>query len=101
MNCKPGDIAIIIQPPLAGRMVEVLYRAPNQSFRLPDGYLHSTPSTLNQWVIKSLAAPFEARIGGGPGIRKTEYAACDDRYLRPLPGKLEDDEVEDARELTT
>ena len=42
MNCKPGDIAVVIGASrFAGRLVEVLYAAPQNDFYLPDGCCHS------------------------------------------------------------
>lgn len=100
MNCKPGDLAIIIRQPYAGLMVEVLYAAPTESYEMPDGQWHvgSRPET---WVVKSLGSAFVTRrliegVPVGPGV--SQYGACIDSALRPLPGKLEDEEIED--ELT-
>lgn len=60
MNCKPGDLAIIISESkdpsnghMAGRLVEVLYIGPSQGFTLPDGRPHTACSSA-EWVCKSL-----------------------------------------------
>lgn len=99
MNCKPGDLAIIIKPPLAGRLVEVMYSAPGRRFVLPDGYWHATPSTPDQWVIRSLGSPFDARMRPTGRERKAMYAAIADKYLRPLPGDTEQETQEKCEQL--
>ncbi len=91
MNCKPGDLAIIIKDAntakTAGMLVEVLHLAPMRDFRLPDGEWHLHPSTPDQWVCKlghAVAAPMYKR-GHPTGTRMAHYGCISDRYLRPLP----------------
>lgn len=98
MNCKPGDLAMIIRSPYAGMMVEVLYLAPTVPHVLPDGYPHVACKPA-EWVVKSLGSPFVLRTDASTR-RIAMYACCFDSALRPLPGKLEDEQVEDQRELT-
>lgn len=95
MNCKPGDLAIIIRAPFAGMMVEVLYEAPRVRHTLPDGHEH-VACPPGEWVVKSVGSPFHVRIGSGikRSTRVTSYACCIDSALRPLPGELEAEEIE-------
>jgi hypothetical protein len=101
MNCKPGDLAIIIREsedalsnPMAGRMVEVLYANPSHSFELPDG-THHEPGLPGFWVCKSLGSPWNAPVKNN-AHRLCMYGSIPDRVLRPLPGveALESIEVE-------
>lgn len=80
MNCKPGDIAIIIGSSIyAGRLVEVLYVAPTVSHDLPNGVPHSAGTDAGTWVLKSLGTPFPGTMGDGM------YGCGKDVALRPLP----------------
>ena len=87
MNCKPGDIAIVVGGnPYAGRLVEVLYAAPvGQEFQLPDG-VTAAPTLPGRWVIKSLGSPFPAPMRSGC-TRAARYGVGSDSFLRPLPGQ--------------
>ncbi len=98
MNCKPGDLAVIVRmrDPVArhfiGRFVVVLHAAPAHSFVLPDGYPH-VASPPNYWLCK-----FQSPIGvpiRGPGPRNTMYASIHDECLRPIrdPGDDATDET--------
>jgi len=90
MNCKPGDLAIIIgkpthNPEALGMIVEVLYAAPLERFKLPDGTPHQAASALS-WVIR-LTRPLPLAWNT---VRKMgAYAVCPDSRLRPLPGEIE------------
>jgi hypothetical protein len=98
MNCKPGDLAIVIgSSKYSGRLVEVLFLAPNATFVLPNGQYHRVPDDNESWVVNILGSPIEAQFGGGVKKPVMQGVAADKR-LRPLPGKLEDEEIED--ELT-
>lgn len=87
MNCKPGDLAIIIRASeWSGWIVEVVSAAPAGDFTAPDG----TPFTdkrfeTHEWLIKA-PRPFGRRP-----YTRTCYALCGDSNLRPLPGALETD----------
>jgi hypothetical protein len=88
MNCKPGDLAIITQDaplcaaPLAGTLVEVL--EPGDMLR-----------NLGQcWICKFLSAPKE--IFGF----FHDSAHVPDCFLRPLPGDVEPEIVEQPEEVT-
>ncbi len=95
MNCKPGDIAVIIGvSKFAGMIVEVLYFAPIGSFALPDGYPACNESEHDCWVVKSLGSQFNANLNIGDrvtGQRKTMYGFGADRKMRPIRG-IEDGE---------
>lgn len=91
MNCKPGDLAIVIRDgrvaKVAGRVVEVLYATPGTHFRLPDGVWHE-PCNSQSWVchFPGSAVPVWNLSGQW---RETNYASVADCYLRPLPGNTE------------
>lgn len=96
MNCKPGDLAIIIRGRgLSGRIVEVVAPCPqNVSFRLPDGAMHD-PCTY-EWIVR-FQNPVEARMRVGEliGTRTTNYAPAPDSALRPITGLPIDEEITD------
>lgn len=97
MNCKPGDLAIVIgSSRYSGRLVEVLDLAPNAWFRLPNGQLHCPPGDNESWVVNVLGSPIATRVGGDGATRLVNQGVAPDSKLRPLPGKLEDEEIEDA-----
>ena len=96
MNCKPGDIAVVIGASrFAGRLVEVLYAAPQNDFYLPDGYCHSG-SAPNYWVLRTLGSLFGAPTEEHGFLRVTEYGVGADARLRPLRAvpKTFDDSIE-------
>lgn len=100
MNCKPGDLAIVIGgSDYAGRIVEVLHAAPSDDFfTLPDGYRHR-PVEPGCWVIRFLGSPVKAPVGtdyASARYRITRYGSCRDAGLRPLRG-LSDEEAEQIR----
>ncbi len=89
MNCKPGDLAVIVRtsnPMLIDRIVTVMYAAPaEQRFRLPDGFLHFAVPR-GYWVCE-FANPVEAKIGfetEATGARATKFAPVPDQNLRPI-----------------
>lgn len=90
MNCKPGDLAIIIKDAItaktAGMIVTVLYAAPtDREFTLPDGFGHNR-SMPNQWIVQ-FSSP--VKVWADYARQRTRlalYASVADRYLRPLPG---------------
>jgi hypothetical protein len=96
MNCKQGEIAIVVRskfvPDLLGRIVEVLHAAPSTgSFRLPNGQLHH-PLTDSRfcWVCK-FQSPVFAPSDTGP--IKTHYAPVPDECLRPIRDQPGEDEM--------
>lgn len=98
MNVKPGDLAFIIGGSrFAGRIVEVISRAPSGvSFQLPDGFAQCAQDY--EWVIRFVGSPVDAPVGTGGKFthsRKTLYACCPDRKLRPINGLPVDEEIAD------
>lgn len=90
MNCKPGDLAIMIADKRhAGRLVEVLYASPRSPHQLPDGF-QASGALPGYWVCLSLGSPFDAPIyciaTGERTWRAAMYASLPDWALRPLRG---------------
>lgn len=94
MNVKPGDLAYIVgSSKLAGRIVEVVSRAPQGvPFALPDGYTQAP--TDYEWVIRIVGAPVKAPTD--LGHRLANYGTAPDRLLRPISGVPVNDEVTDG-----
>jgi hypothetical protein len=96
MNCKPGDMAVIVRskftPELIGRIVEVLHIAPSYgSFRLPNGQLHAQlVDKRPRWVCK-FQNPVNAPTDIGP--KPTVYAPVPDECLRPIRDQPGEDEM--------
>jgi len=71
MNCKPGDLAVLIRVldsefnPNIGRIVEVLHRAPD---------LDGEPA----WTCRMVGSPGHTEIGA------SQQADARDRNLRPI-----------------
>lgn len=92
MNCKPGDLAVIVRfnpahPHLTGRIVEVIEAAPaGVRFRLPDGRLHNPCSPQGWIVLFQNPVDMTAMRGRADGL----YAVCPDFALRPLRDPGED-----------
>ncbi len=97
MNCKPGDLAVIIgsgekNPNSDGRFCEVLYASPiGCAHTLPNGVVTSG-SNAASWVIK-LSNPIMVLWNDGV-VRAADYASCPDARLRPIrdPGDDAKDE---------
>lgn len=88
MNCKPGDLAIVVSPrdPIyLGKLVEVLYAQPFWLFQLPDGQWHAAANEPGHWVLRLLGDPVWAPVGSS-GRRLTNYGCGRDAALKPLPG---------------
>ena len=87
MNCKPGDLAIVIKGHLLGKLVEVLYAPPPYIFRLPDDQRHA-PGRPGDWVCKILGAPVNgsAWVNDWPANRLAQYGVFGDHGLRPIRG---------------
>lgn len=91
MNCKPGDLAMIVgSSEYAGRIVDVLYAAPAYKFDLPDGYPHAGQPP-GKWVIR-FAREVRVPLVGWPH-RMAKYGCADDSKLRPLlPARKSDEQ---------
>lgn len=96
MNCKQGDLAVVIVPGRwHGVLVSVLHAAPvGEDFRLPDGFLQS-PCEPGMWVVEVLGSPVEVKVNGPLGHRLTRFGATSDSNLRPIrdPGDGARDET--------
>ena len=110
MNCKPGEMAIIVKDgkyeKLAGGIVEVLHAAPLRvEFDLPDGVAHAQVTISESWVCKSLGAQFPSPFCCADidvGFRMRLYAVIPDYALRPLRAefeKIEERESNEAKSL--
>lgn len=103
MNCKPGDLAIVIgarlTPEIIGAIVEVIGPAcDGQIFRSING-LRVTLKTEGRmtWVVRS-DRPLMWRMDSGRELYFSELPASD-RMLRPVSGLPITDEVtEDLKE---
>ena len=95
---EPGCLAIVIGDSIyAGRIVEVLYVAPADDFRLPDGKMHFGSEEIGHWVIK-FQSPVDAPLFIGDrqtGSRKTLFGVGSERKMRRLP---EVDETETSKQ---
>lgn len=96
MNCKPGDLAVIVRDEknlgLLGRICRVLHAASTSEFRLPDGYLH-VPCSAGRWAI-DFNEPINVPLRNG-NSRWTRFAVANDAALRPIrdPGDDAIDEM--------
>ena len=94
MNCKPGDLAVIIKPSLRGpqllgMIVTVLHAAPAHDFRLPDGYVQQG-GFPGYWVIE-FQRPIE--VPTTLGARMARYGTAPDFALRPIRNQPGADET--------
>lgn len=106
MNCKPGDLAIIIDsdsrtnPDTGGVLCDVLYHPTGEYFHLPDGTLSTASTPLSQrWVIR-LHRPITVRSLAG-GMRQATYAIYPDSKLRPIRDNPGQDETLQWRDVPT
>jgi len=85
MNCKPGDLAIVVsdKPHYNGRIVEVMFAPPSKHFTLPDGYPAVHEGTDPCWVIKFIGGTVAAPLATGV-TRQAWYGVGADSALRPL-----------------
>jgi hypothetical protein len=85
LRCWPGAIAYITHPREFGRLLEVISLAPPHQFTLPNGALclGSSNPEFPAWVVKAIGWKFRVRLESGAWAER-EYAACDDRWLRPI-----------------
>ena len=86
MNCKPGDLAVIVRCPdlwskFRGRIVQVLRIAPTHTFKLPDGYVNEG-CPANVWLCE-LQSPMTVPLAGGLSC-SARYVCIRDAALRPI-----------------
>jgi len=86
MNCKPGDLAVIVKfnpahPHITGRIVDVIEVAPTgHGFKLPDGKSHAA-CRAGSWVIRfHNPVNLNSIRGRASGL----FAVCPDHALRPI-----------------
>lgn len=97
MNCKPGDLAVIlgeskVAPGSMGRFCTVLYAAPMGEFRFPDGVLSDARNSSQPFWVIEFQNPLI--IGRTDGTKKpAKYACCPDSRLRPIRDNDGDDET--------
>ena len=97
MNCKPGDLAIVIRGRHSGKLVDVLRAAPFHNFLLPDGIWNEGEPSGACWVVKILGTPVWVDIYGHPnGGRFASYGTAADAWLRPLRGQPSDEHIDEA-----
>lgn len=97
MNCKPGDLAVIVKfnpayPHMTGKIVDVIELSPvGVWFNLPNGKSHK-PCGSQSWIIKF---PNPVDLSAIRGRSSSLYAVCPDHALRPLrdPGEDAEDEM--------
>lgn len=91
LNCKPGDMAIVISASLAreniGRIVEVARQGVN-------GVDYQGGSGAHVWMVRSSRPLARAAFGGGY-LSPSHEAACYDANLRPITGLPVDEEAHD------
>lgn len=98
LKCKPGDLAIILNsaryPEVIGRIVEVLYTAPQGDFDMPDGF-PAWGASPGGWVIKLIGAPiFEIELA-----RHRVFGWIEDFRLCPISGPTEEIEQDVGSEV--
>jgi hypothetical protein len=94
MNCKPGDLAIIVNcvrdVELNGRLVEVIFEENVSEWVAPDGFIWWDAAVNRSCAVRSLGLAFDYGTGA-----PTEYALFEARCVKPLrdPG---DDAVDET-----
>ena len=96
MNCKPGDLAIVIRarktPEMLGRIVTVVRASvPGEIFKTDKGYVRWPHDTPGVWVVTSnYPMPWNRRKGRKHFALERVFR---DECLRPInPGDLVEDE---------
>lgn len=96
MNCKPGDLAVIVkasQDQYIGIMVETICLIPPGRFPLPDGNVAYNSGKLpNCWMIKIVGGAIKVPTMGNVHLLG-EYGLSYDECLKPLPGIPDEEET--------
>lgn len=96
MNCKPGDLAIVVRahqtPKMLGRIITVVRLVvPGERFKTDRGHMRWTGHSAKAWVVKSdRPMPWYGDDGSLHfAMERVFYDEC----LRPInPGDLVEDE---------
>lgn len=92
MNCKPGDLAVIVaRSKNYGRIVSVLRPYAGEDI---NGSEYHVQAGVKYWVVEAVGAPLIVRQDFGPDLLERQHVARDSR-LRPIrdPG---DDAVDET-----
>lgn len=96
MNCKPGDLAIVIEsiiPLNVGKIVQVI-----------EPYGRQTPIVLANdgalWLCESMGSPLRWEKLIGVGFTEMQAGPIPDYCLRPLPGQPESEEFNTQAETS-
>lgn len=95
MNCKPGDLAIIVNakanPSLNGRIVKVLRRAvPGEIFVMDGVGVRLREDRAKSWIVESdRPMPFLS----SPRVLFTKTRPVQDAHLRPIRDNDGEDET--------
>lgn len=97
LNCKQGDIAIIVRSECGneGKIVRCLELLVTD--KIPD-------TQGNVWGYRSGRQPvwrIDRTINFGNGIDTVQVEYCSDKVLRPLRGDIDDETIEHRDELST
>ena len=96
MNCKPGDLAIVVRarntPEMLGRIVTVVRApVPGEIFKTDKGYVRWPHDTPGVWVVSSNHPMPWKSVGGSHHLALERVFR--DECLRPInPGDLVEDE---------
>ncbi len=96
MNCKPGDLAIIIASKMASRDIGKLVRVISFHigvFYTPDG--HPWDAEDGGWMVEGAGSP----LWDGTKMAWRKYVCYDDTRLRPIRPPASELPTEAAREL--
>lgn len=98
MNCKPGDLALIVSGPdrVIGALVRVLELAPvGREAVAPDGEIHAASKHERpRWLVEVLGSRVKCfRLNGMPVWHR--YIVAPDSVLRPI-GNPGDDAVDES-----
>jgi hypothetical protein len=91
MNCKPGDLAVVVNSPFVpeniGAIVTVICAEPTGECHLDS---KNYPGRVGYWMVK-MSRPSQT-VNCRTKVRSHHlsiYAACADSYLRPIRGEPE------------
>ena len=99
LNCKPGDLAIVLPPktvnwcPSTDKIVEVVRAIGAERFRTPDGIFIDGASGDggNYWLVKFQRPELVVAVDGR--IRTSFYTGMPDSRLRPIRDQPGEDET--------